>query len=73
MTTADRLYEEALELSDEDRCRLAHRLMGTVDQSAEAIEFGPEYEAEIERRMNDRTAVSTPWEEVKARLFKYAT
>ena len=62
MTTAKRLYEEALTLPDEEREDLALRLLQSVATGEdEPIRLHPEWEAEIARRLErSRSGQSRP-------------
>ena len=52
MTTAQRLYEEALALPEEEREDLALRLLQSVAAGQdEPVQLHPEWEAEIARRV----------------------
>jgi putative addiction module component (TIGR02574 family) len=70
-STPKDLYQQAMDLSDQDRAELVGLLLETLD-----IEEEPGVEAawlkEIERRLSelDSGAVkSIPWSEVRARVF----
>ena len=73
MTTADRLYEEALELSADERGKLAHRLICTTEFVGDRESYDAAWAVEIERRLNDKDGVWIPWQELRQKLFKYAT
>lgn len=68
------LLERALKLSPADRMRLAHEILDSVGDEAEAeddADLGPEWREEIERRLQDEPKPGKPWpsgEEVIARL-----
>ena len=62
--TAERLFDTALQLSDEDRGALAARLINTLDPEVES-DLTEEWEAEIGRRVAELeagTAETLPWE-----------
>ena len=65
--TAQRLFETALQLSDEDRGTLAARLINTLDPEVES-ELTEDWEAEIGRRVAELeagTAETIPWEQAR--------
>lgn len=68
------LLERALKLSPADRLKLAHEILDSVGDDAEAeddAELSPEWREEIERRLQDEPKPGKPWptgEEVVARL-----
>ncbi|MEO8382277.1 MAG: addiction module protein [Acidobacteriota bacterium] len=66
------LYEQASQLSEEDRAELAGKLLESIDDPAdEGVEEA--WAAEIERRLADYRAgrVKTiPWSEVRAQLHR---
>ena len=68
MTTAERLYEEAMQLPAEEREWLTIRLVETQDEG----DLSPEWREEIARRMQaieDGTATLIPWDDAMARIF----
>ncbi len=66
------LLEQALQLSSEERERLAYELLQTVE--SEPAQFTPDQLEEIERRARAALAATSPpgddWEVVLARLEK---
>ena len=72
MNTATEILDKALHLSNQERARIAERLIVSLDP---AVESGPEVELawqeEVERRLTqiDRGDVQcVPWEDVRDRL-----
>lgn len=72
MATVDDLLSQALELSTEERTRLAHELLLSVEEGTAADpDAEREWDLEIARRARgvlDGTTKTVPWSEVKARL-----
>ena len=75
----DRLEAEALQLSVQDRARLAHRLLKSLDEEAveDPAEVERAWQAEIERRIAEfengnvtTTPSSEVFREARARLRK---
>jgi DNA repair ATPase RecN len=64
----EELLKAALELSEQDRIRLAGELMGSVTDDLPGLSVdAPEFLSELTRRSNDGPA-SIPWDQVKADL-----
>lgn len=62
---------DALELTEEERARLAEELFESVEEGAEPPELSPEWKAEIARRLKsieDGTAVLLDGDEVMREL-----
>ncbi len=72
MATVDDILSQALELSTEERTRLAHELLLSVeDGTTEDPDAEREWDLEIARRARavlDGTTKTVPWSDVKARL-----
>ena len=71
-TDLDRLLRDALQLSDEDRARLADSLLNTLDPS-EQRGVDEAWAAEIERRSREFDEGKTtpiPWNEVRESVRK---
>jgi len=71
---ADRVLQDALGLSEQERAEIAVRLIESLDvaSDAEAAEVEAAWAAEIERRVAELdagTVKSIPWEEVRQRLL----
>jgi putative addiction module component (TIGR02574 family) len=67
----EELYQQASQLSVEDRAELAGRLLQSIEEPDEGVEEA--WAAEIERRMEDYRASrvrTVPWSEVRARLHR---
>jgi putative addiction module component (TIGR02574 family) len=65
------VYEAAMSLPDRDRADLAFRLLGSLKPSRAIDETSPEFEYELERRVQAYEAGETTasdWEIVSARL-----
>ena len=65
-----RLFEEACALPEDERIRLAERLLATVDDGTEE-EIAAAWNAEIERRarqLDEGSVQPVPWTEVKQNL-----
>ena len=66
----DQLTTEAMSLSAEERLTLAHTLLDTVpDQEDEELELDPEYQRELQRRVEELRSgkvVGLSWKEVLA-------
>ena len=70
MTTAQRLYEEALELPDTERRQLAEDLLRSLPDALAA------WEAELERRVEEADSDPgqlVPWDEALGRIFDRST
>ena len=50
-TIAEKIRKEALSLAPDERASLAHDLISSLDNSG-ALDFTPEYEKEIQRRLD---------------------
>lgn len=71
-TELKQLFQEALELTDNDRATLAGLLIESLE-GPEDLDVESAWAAETERRWEEieSGAVETiPWEEVKAKLFR---
>ena len=69
MTRVDRILDEVMELTDEERSEFEHRLAKTTPVDPE-IEKA--WMAEVRRRFADHAAGKTkaiPWEEARRRIF----
>ena len=67
-----KLLDDALDLSDDDRIQLAELLLESVDPAREE-ELQSEWEAEIARRIHELetgTAKTIPWEDVRRELYE---
>jgi putative addiction module component (TIGR02574 family) len=72
-TTADRILQDALSLSDRDRAEVAARLLESLDQPRDADAAGVEeaWAAEVERRcaaLDAGTTGTTDWEDVQREI-----
>lgn len=66
MTTAERLFDEALELPPGERRDLAEKLLHSLPEAMVA------WEAELQKRMDDidsGRAPAIPWDEALERIF----
>jgi putative addiction module component (TIGR02574 family) len=68
MTTAERLLQEAMQLSSDERELLAIELFATLEKEPG---YDEAWETEIERRIkevDDGTVETIPWSEVRKRM-----
>ncbi len=67
---AQRLLDEALQLSEQDRAELALRLLDTIGEPADQVELAWIEEAKRRLAAIDRGEVQTvPWPEARERIF----
>ncbi|RKG50239.1 addiction module protein [Corallococcus sp. AB011P] len=71
MATRDQLLAQALRLSPEDRRRLAHDLLDSLDEGVEASDAEAAWGEEISRRAQevlDGTAELLDWDDVRKQV-----